>query len=101
MTRNDEKALRGCAAVKSGKVKLNQIATKKDGATFQDTQLASLAEEYAEVAKAYGQEQRTLSAKVIATAASFSPVITETVELLGTLDALLAFAHVSASAPEP
>ena len=101
VTRNDEKALRGCAAVKSGKVKLNQIATKKDGATFQDTQLASLAEEYAEVAKAYGQEQRTLSAKVIATAASFSPVITETVELLGTLDALLAFAHVSASAPEP
>ena len=53
VTRQVEEELRGCAAVKSGKVRLNQLQTKKDGVMFQDTQLASMAEEHAAVFKRY------------------------------------------------
>jgi DNA mismatch repair ATPase MutS len=43
VTRAIEKDLRACAAVKSGRVKLTQLQTKKDGVLYQDTMLASLA----------------------------------------------------------
>jgi len=101
VTRQVEKELRACAAVKSGKVRLNQLQTKKDGVMFQDTQLASMAEEHAAVFKRYDAEQKALASKVIDTAATFGPVITECHTLLAELDVLLAFSHVASSAPEP
>ena len=96
-----EKELRASAAYKSGKVSLQQLQTKKDGVSYQDTKLSSMAEEYAKAAKQYDAEQKGLAAKVIGTAATFCPVITECHGLLAELDVLLAFSHVSCSAPEP
>ena len=100
-TRQNEKDLRSSSAVTSGKVKLHSLQTKKDGVSFQDSGLASFAEEYTVISKKFDEEQRALATKVIETAATFCPVITDCHTLLAELDVLLAFAHVSCSAPEP
>ena len=96
-----EKELRASAAYQSGKVKLNLLQTKKEGVAYQDSKLASMAEEYAEAAKAYDAEQKTLASKVVDTAGTFVPVVVECHTLLAELDVLLAFAHVATTAPEP
>ena len=50
---------------------------------------------------AFDHEQKALVGKVVDTAATFTCVLTECHALLAELDVLLAFAHVSSSAPEP
>ena len=101
VTRKDEKDLREKAPVKARKIKLSQLLTRKDGVLFHDTNLASYAEEYQQLAKQFNDEQRGLVAKVVETAATFGPVISNCHALVAELDTLLAFAHVSSSAPEP
>ena len=49
MTRNEEKYIRDHRIVKSEKISLNMLQTKKEGVLFQDGELASMAEEYTEV----------------------------------------------------
>ena len=83
VSRAVEKELRACDACTSGKLKLTQLQTKKDGCSYHDSALASFAEEYAVVKKQYDAEQRTLASKVIDTAATFCPVILECHTLLG------------------
>ena len=87
--------------VKSGRIALNCLQTKKEGVLFQDSELESLAEEYAEIAARYGAEQKVLVAKVLETARTFCPVISDCHTLIAELDVLLNFAHVSTSAPTP
>jgi len=101
VTRKEEAQLRQCAAVKNGSLKLDMLQTRKDGVIFRDSTLASLSEEYSTVNRAFDHEQKALVGKVVDTAATFTCVLTECHALLAELDVLLAFAHVSSSAPEP
>jgi DNA mismatch repair protein MSH2 len=56
---------------------------------------------YAALAARFNEQQKALVGKVVETAGTFGPVITECHALVAELDVLLAFAHVSTAAPEP
>ena len=101
VTRKAEADLRSAPCVKSGKLKVDILQTRKDGVLFRDSKMASFAEEYSSLNAKWNREQRALAEKVVETAATFGPVSADCHSLLAELDVLLAFAHVSCASPEP
>ena len=101
VTRKDEADVRKAPNVKAGKLKIDTLQTRKDGVLFRDSTLASHAEEYSQLTRKFTEVQKALAVQVVETAATFGPVSADCHALLAELDVLLAFAHVSASAPEP
>ena len=101
VTRTQEALMRSAPCVKSGKLRPEILQTRKDGILFRDTEMASYAEEYSSLNSQWTKAQRDLAGKVVDTAATFGPVSADCHALLAELDVVLAFAHVSASAPEP
>lgn len=71
----------------------------KSGVVFTTDELRAAAAESSAVNQQYAEEQRIVADKVVATAATFVPVVEAAARLVAELDVLASFAHVAAHAP--
>jgi DNA mismatch repair protein MSH2 len=71
----------------------------KSGVVFTTDELRAAAADARAVAQRYADEQKVVADKVVATAATFVPVVECAARLVAELDVLASFAHVAAHAP--
>ena len=78
-----------------------EISTQKAGVYFTTTNLSSLRREFDKLSENYNRTQSGLVSEVVAVAASYCPVFEKLAGILGHLDVIVSFAHVSVHAPTP
>ncbi|KAF8436443.1 muts domain V-domain-containing protein [Terfezia claveryi] len=78
-----------------------EISTQKNGVYFTTDRLSTLRREYDQQTQNYNSTQSGLVNEVVAVAASFTPVLEQVAEVVGHLDVIVSFAHVSVHAPSP
>lgn len=78
-----------------------EISTQKNGVYFTTNTLSSLRREFDQLSENYNRTQSGLVSEVVAVAASYCPVFEKLAGILGHLDVIVSFAHVSVHAPTP
>jgi len=68
---------------------------------FTTDKLSTLRREYDQQTQNYNSTQSGLVTEVVTVAASFTPVLEQVAEVVGHLDVIVSFAHVSVHAPSP
>lgn len=92
------RAEQGCIR---NKREYQEISTQKNGVYFTTTTLSSLRREFDQLSENYNRTQSGLVSEVVSVAASYSPIFEKLAGILGHLDVIVSFAHVSVHAPTP
>ena len=92
LTRNEASCIRN-------KSTYQEISTQKNGVYFTTNTLQSLRRENDQLSSSYNRTQSSLVSEVVAVAASYTPVIESLASIIGHLDVIVSFAHVSVHAP--
>jgi DNA mismatch repair protein MSH2 len=92
LTRNEASCIRN-------KSTYQEISTQKNGVYFTTNTLQSLRREHDQLSSSYNRTQSSLVSEVVAVAASYTPVIESLASIIGHLDVIVSFAHVSVHAP--
>ncbi|KAI8999374.1 muts domain V-domain-containing protein [Gaertneriomyces semiglobifer] len=94
VSRKDAGCLRGVKGI-------TELATRKDGVYFVSGDMRRVSGEVMELRERWEKVQRGLVKSVMEVCASYLPVMEALGRVLSELDVLVAFAHVSVSAPTP
>ncbi|TGO60208.1 hypothetical protein BCON_0037g00080 [Botryotinia convoluta] len=81
------------------KSKYQECQTQKNGVYFTTSKLLSIRREFDQLSENYNRTQSSLVNEVVATAASYCPVIEQLASVLAHLDVIVSLAHSSAHAP--
>ncbi|TGO69341.1 hypothetical protein BOTNAR_0012g00290 [Botryotinia narcissicola] len=81
------------------KSKYQECQTQKNGVYFTTSKLLSIRREFDQLSENYNRTQSSLVNEVVATAASYCPVIEQLASVLAHLDVIVSLAHTSAHAP--
>ncbi|KAF8468885.1 muts domain V-domain-containing protein [Kalaharituber pfeilii] len=78
-----------------------EISTQKNGVYFTTEKLSALRRDFDQQTQNYNSTQSGLVNEVVNVAASYTPVLEHLAEVVGHLDVIVSFAHVSVHAPSP
>ncbi|KAL9598792.1 MAG: hypothetical protein Q9219_004290 [cf. Caloplaca sp. 3 TL-2023] len=82
------------------KKQYQECSTQKNGVYFTTSTMQSLRREHDQLSSNYNRTQAGLVADVVGVAASYCPVLEKLAAVLGHLDVIVSFAHVSVHAPQ-